>query len=300
MGAVDVGVIEISHENPKRGEAAEDRQLSQLQRRVLLWLFNQESEVDAAKLLVRDFDTQEDEDALLNTIRKYQVKGVHWSTKKVLNDVPTRAQITALSKALGRLESRGLVITYDAHEGVKKKSKASHVKLLPLGIRTAFALIKGHGMSARELHTLPPEEVKRRSALWLIRKGLETLAHSNKWVHQAFAADSHVYIDLPGREFKEPFFVLSDMNELELFLRDLETQLCSKADTLEQLPDGAADVEREIRGVLVARLGRRVIASNAEITHALQNHDGSGRLPFPVGSAVMLKDITADVLQKSA
>lgn len=113
----------------KRGKARNDLQLSQLQSKILLWLEDQlrgtdldllrRKMVTLSRRHSRRSGTQDkaDNDSLDTLFgpqpqkRKVDKRGVLWNTKQFYDDPkPTNSQRAALSRALRRLEKRGLVV----------------------------------------------------------------------------------------------------------------------------------------------------------------------------------------------
>lgn len=65
-------------------------------------------------------------------------KGIRWSAKRFYNAAPTLSQQAALSRALHRLENRGLIVCHDATGRFLQKPRTTHVKITPPGMRIAF------------------------------------------------------------------------------------------------------------------------------------------------------------------
>lgn len=156
---------------PKRGSAAPDRQLSKLQRRMLVWIFSNTADLQGYRkygdrLMVTGCNGSVD---AKRHIKMLSQKGAAWSAKRFYGDAPTKTQTVSLSKALHRLETRGLVVLFDASGGTGNKSRTTHVKLTRAGEEAAKALLMSKGLSERELVKQTPEYARRRE-LWNLRR----------------------------------------------------------------------------------------------------------------------------------
>lgn len=143
-----------ANEKPKRNGAASDRQLSKLQRNILMWLYEQEMDFVTVKEMKQrghKFETAFAQDfyKLAETIKQ---EGVPWSAERFLTHIknPTRSHHASLSRSLGGLENRGLVDRRDSAKGLGQKPRTTHVKLTKIGRDAAKQLSENSGMSERE------------------------------------------------------------------------------------------------------------------------------------------------------
>lgn len=108
----------------RRGEAASDTQLSELQVKILQWVQKAGFSGHIKKSI--DQDT-----------KKIGHKKVAWSAKKFYNDAPSPSQTASLSKALHRLADRGLVTLYPGTDINGAKPRTTHVSLTKAGEKAA-------------------------------------------------------------------------------------------------------------------------------------------------------------------
>ena len=125
-----------------RGVAASNRQLSKLQKHMLLWIYFWDVEI----LRTYVHEMSELRGAPLQKLIEeersaFEREGVPWSSKGFYGATPTNAQAAALSRALHRLEARGLVTLYNASTSPDQKLiHTQRVKLTRLGKKTAANL----------------------------------------------------------------------------------------------------------------------------------------------------------------
>lgn len=162
----------------KRGKSSNDTQLSKLQSEILIWLEDQLRGTDLdltsrklAALRRRDKRSPEELAKAADRTkklfepqpqkRKIHKQGVLWNAKQFYNDPqPTNSQQSALSRALQRLEKRGLVICS------KKTLRTTHVALTEPGWRVAtqWRLWGASDRDMRISHLSTPEN-KRHAEL---------------------------------------------------------------------------------------------------------------------------------------
>ncbi len=152
----------------RRGKAAPGRQLGSLQRRVLVWIYDNMSELYTlqrcgGKRRFQEIKGCEERLKVLNQ------KGTPWSAKAFYGYAPSRSEEATLSGSLTSLEVKGLVVLYDATNGLGYKKRTTHVKLTQLGQENAAFLKNSGGKSQREL------EKERRQAVWHIRDHMHRL-----------------------------------------------------------------------------------------------------------------------------
>lgn len=156
-----------SGEKPKRGKAARDKQLSPLQCRILVWVYIVDNEL-------QDYfgrNPREREPLLQKFVERIAKRVHHRSTAKPLsaiqhygvpseaklfyNSAVTDSQKASFSRALRRLEDRGLL---ERHNSVSDDpfwvDYTKFVKLTPLGEETAHFLYTSKLQSKRELRAL--------------------------------------------------------------------------------------------------------------------------------------------------
>ena len=126
-----------------RGGAAPDRQLSKLQRHILLWLYFQETDGLENRVYERvgDWSMVRLRNAIAEERKTIARIGISWSSEFCYGITPTKAQTAALSRALHRLEKRGLVILLSTSAKTNHKlSHTTHVKLTKFGRQPAAHL----------------------------------------------------------------------------------------------------------------------------------------------------------------
>lgn len=113
----------------KRGKANSTTQLSEPQRKLLMWIFIREPEFDSHR-------------------ERKVWPGVACSSKRFYDDVPTGSQKSSLSTSLKRLEARSLITRHSASQ---RRGIKIYAKLTALGRREAQRLKDHYGKSEREL-----------------------------------------------------------------------------------------------------------------------------------------------------
>lgn len=130
-----------------RGNTGSGTGLSSTQRKLLLWLLQQEETIKASG------------DA--NKIKGLNQKGVPWSAKRFYDDAHGQAmpkgQGQSISRTLKALEDSGrkdtprhLIERYDTTGGTGAKGRTSHIRLTPEG-RHAANFEREHGMTRRQI-----------------------------------------------------------------------------------------------------------------------------------------------------
>lgn len=166
-----------------RGKAAPDRQLRGLQRRILVWIFRQQSTIETFSRIGEDVGIAGKGIPTGRTfngyIKELRQKGIPWSAKRFYDAVPTELESKSLSRSLIALESRGLLIRHDITGGMGRKSRAKYVRLTKSGCDAATFLVKSGGKSERELKgQSTPAELFVRKRLHYLRGRLKTeIAH---------------------------------------------------------------------------------------------------------------------------
>lgn len=288
-----------AREKTKRKPAALDRQLSALQRSILVWLAEKQglSQLWDQSRKHRESGGSERDfwKSYYPLLKELRSKGVAWSAKRFYKDAPSRGQETALSKALHRLEKRGLVSTYDTAEGVGFKQRTSHAKLTRTGEKAAHLLIMNHGMSQRELHTLPRAEIRRRSALWVAKGFLSRAETGHESIEKFFQQQGRIYILGPGG-FDPKAFV----DDKAIFLRIYDELVASLRSCFTELDAAKTDLTRVdtiIRGVVWFSFGHSVAATDEEIQNVIPQLREGELLPFSTYVlAVMTMSIMANIL----
>ena len=107
-----------SDERIPRGAASRDRQLSKLQKTLLLWLAKRESEI-----LINGKE---------NEVLILKRKGIPWKPKKFYEEHSIKKQ--SVSRMLTELEGRNLVVKFDSSKGDGLKPRTSHVRITDSGI----------------------------------------------------------------------------------------------------------------------------------------------------------------------
>lgn len=133
----------IRMEKPKRGKARADRQLSKLQRRLLVWLSDEECRLWQ---VVKGEITPKARRVQLK--RELIQRGVPWAgaAKRFYGGSESPP---AVSRALKRLDGRGLVIRYDTTGGGGAKRRTSHVRMTRAGEELAD-FERRHGVTERQ------------------------------------------------------------------------------------------------------------------------------------------------------
>lgn len=121
-----------------RGNAASDRQLSKLQQFILLCIYYERTYgvQDRIRERSRSSSTVRLSDAIKEENEVIAQTGISWSSKLIFGDgeSPTKAQTASISRALHRLEARGLVILLSTSAKTGHKlSHTTHVKLTKAG-----------------------------------------------------------------------------------------------------------------------------------------------------------------------
>lgn len=156
-----------------RGKAAPDRQLSGLQRRILIWIFRQQSTIEMFGRIGDDIGVAGKGVPPGRTFNEYvkelRQKGIPWSAKRFYDAVPTKLESKSLSRALLALEERGLLIRYDITGGLGLKSRAEYARLTKSGRDVACSLIRSDGKSEREVkeQSTPAERLIRKRLHYL-------------------------------------------------------------------------------------------------------------------------------------
>ena len=203
----------------KRGDADNDRQLSTLQRRILVWIHKLE-------LVYKDFQLEK------NRLRELNQKGIPWSAKSFYNAAPTRSQEATLSGALRRLEKRGLVILYDSAGGLGEKPRTKHVRLTKAGAEVA-RFEREHGLTYRQLADLKRSEEKRRE-LWQLRRKWKQAEVDHNYDMDVFDREGGILFTIghPGHDgmgtlFQEQYEREHEERKeaLEQRIRGLETEM---------------------------------------------------------------------------
>lgn len=148
----------------KRGKANPDTPRGKLQRRVLIWLYEEIVELYAFQRCGGKEWLQDDK-VLAERLKVLSQKGVLWTAKRFYNAPPTRSQEATLSDSLHSLEKNGFVVTHDSAGGLGAKPRTKHVKLTELGRDAALFLKSSGGKSQREL-----EEAQRQTVRALLRE----------------------------------------------------------------------------------------------------------------------------------
>lgn len=175
--------LPTSKKQKKRGLATAGGGLSQLQRKLLIWLCEQEDEMEASHVAA---------------IRKeHHTKGVRWHAKRFFDDAPTRSQEGSVSRTLARLAQRGLITRYDSTEGEGRKPNTTHIKLTKRGRREAVLLINFHGMSQREIQ----EEARHQqgyATLWRLRREWKSEMVEYRHGMEVFEREGGVLFEIGG------------------------------------------------------------------------------------------------------
>lgn len=162
-----------------RGKAAQDRQLGVLERRILIWIFEQQSTIEASirtgenvSIAGKGIPTGRTFNGYIKELRQ---KGIPWSAKRFYDAVPTKLESKSLSRSLKALERKGLVNPYDITGGLGRKSRTKYVRLTTSGCDAAAFLVKSGGKSERELKgQSTPAELVVRKRLHYLRGRLKT------------------------------------------------------------------------------------------------------------------------------
>lgn len=221
-------VAGTSGTNRKRGKAKCASQLSRLQRQILAWLYNHETDLDA---MLWDLV-----DGKKGKVKELHQKGVPWSAKRFYDDAPSSSQERALSRSLSKLKARGLVICFDTAGGLGSKPRTSHVKLTNLG-REAASFELEHGQTERQLRDLRRLDARRKK-LWQLKEQLREAEH---WRHlnELGRLDYDLVFEMPSlraveilinpqtNEAKEVEILKVDLAELEAEIRFLEDSIAA-------------------------------------------------------------------------
>lgn len=152
--SLPIRISGADHNKHLRGKARADRQLSKMQRDLLVWLYKEEQAILASE-----------DKARIKTLRQ---QGIPWLAKRFYQETqnePMAAERRGIvSRTLARLDHRGLIQRYDTTGGVKRKPKTSHVKLTDTA-RHAAEFELEHGMTARqwtdELERINKEDMRK-------------------------------------------------------------------------------------------------------------------------------------------
>lgn len=112
------------------------KQLGDTQETILFELAREEEEITGSPL--------EDSDQRAE-YKEFQQKGIRWSAHMLFCGSATGNDIINISKSLKRLEDRGLVVTFDAAEGLGRKRRTSHVRLTNTGRSIALKIADKRG-----------------------------------------------------------------------------------------------------------------------------------------------------------
>ncbi len=208
-----------------RGETARDAGLSKPQRKLLVWLLQQEEAIKAS--------------GDKSKLKELNQKGIPWSAKRFYDDVYGKAlshnQRRSISRTLKGLEDsdkkgnpRRLVMRYDTTGGVGQKSRTSHVKLTPEG-RHAAHFEREHGRTKRQIFE-QEKDVHAYRCLFELRKSRrefqdailqENLERGPVEVTHPFACEYQVWSN--SKEFESLFYRL--IREISKLAQSLDLPL---------------------------------------------------------------------------
>ncbi|AFZ67892.1 hypothetical protein [Deinococcus peraridilitoris] len=175
----------------KRGKAAKDAQLSQLQRKILVWVLAEEQRL---------------KDGSFKGRRELAKLGVPWSAKAFMRVAQLDLSRSTISESLGALVKRGLLVpAYDGAyanqprtPGLGPNRRTSHLKLSVIG-REAAVFEKEHGKTRRQVLEEAQKEYWRKR-VWELRQQRAKLHETYSHGIAAFEESGGVLLDLSTGE----------------------------------------------------------------------------------------------------
>lgn len=233
-----------------RGRAAPDRQLSKLQRRILIWIFRPQSTIEILGKVGNDVGVRGKGIPVGRKFNEYVrelgQKGIPWSAKRFYDDHSlTRSQEASVATALRALERRGLVVKLDSAGGLGRKPRTTHVKLTATGCEVAAFLIRNKGESQQEVEKEKLRATRStRARLNTVRKELAYQKHRL----------TELEVEKTGVELMGEGVIPSELHNIKARVKSLEEDLKGWQEILEgeiARYEGAklkAEIEAELEG----------------------------------------------------